>query len=101
MKLMKTVPTSALLTAILAAVSHTAHASGADEQGGVSVTIRYDDLNLSTPAGVDSLRRRISTAAAQVCTDRSGTDPLARMLEQGCMRRATDKALAQVKWPEK
>ncbi len=32
-----------------------------------SVTVRYDDLNLSTAAGVDQLYRRISMAAQRVC----------------------------------
>ena len=99
MNFMKTVPTRALLTAILAAVSHATYASGADEQGDVSVTIRYDDLNLSAPASVASLKRRISRAGAQVCADQSGSDPLDKILRQRCVRRATDKALAQAGRP--
>jgi UrcA family protein len=91
---MRTFPTTVLLTAILAAMSH---ASSADEQGGVAVRVRYDDLNLSAPAGVASLRRRVSRAAAQVCDD--GGDKVRNTLRQSCMRGATDNAFAQVKWP--
>ena len=29
--------------------------------------VRYDDLNLSSQAGIDRLERRINTAARQVC----------------------------------
>ena len=101
MNFMKTVQTTALLTAILAAVSYATHASGVDEPSRVSVTIRYDDLNLSAPAGVASLKRRVSSAAEQVCADHYGSDPIGRSLRQSCVRRATEKALAQVKWPEK
>ena len=101
MNLMKAVPTKALLVAILAAASHAANASGADEEGGVSVTIRYDDLNLSAPAGVASLKQRVSRAVEQVCAEQYGSDPIGRTLRQSCVRRTTVKALAQVKWPEK
>ena len=101
MNFMKTFPTRELLTAILGAVSYATHASGADEQGSVAITVRYDDLNLSAPAGVASLKRRVSRAAAQVCADGYGSDPVGKRLQLTCIRRATDKALAQVKWPEK
>ena len=101
MNFIKTVPTTALLTAILAAVSYATHASGVDEPSRVSVTIRYDDLNLSAPAGVASLKQRVSRAAEQVCADKYGSDPIGRTLRRSCVRRATKKTLAQVKWPEK
>ena len=101
MNFMKTVPTRALLAAVLAAVSYATHASGADEPSGGSVTIRYDDLNLSAPAGVASLKQRVSRAVEQVCAEQYGSDPIGRTLRQSCVRRTTKKALAQVKWPEK
>ena len=34
-----------------------------------SVSVRYDDLNLATAAGVNALYHRISTAARAVCPD--------------------------------
>jgi UrcA family protein len=101
MNFIKTVPTRVLLTAILAAVSCATHANGADKPSGGSVTVRYGDLNLSVPAGVASLKQRVSRAAEQVCADQLSTDPFFGILRQSCVRRATEKALAQVKWPEK
>ena len=101
MNFIKTVPTKVLLTAILAAVSYDTHASSADESGQPSVTVRYDDLDLSVPADVASLKRRVYRAAEQVCADQYGSDPIGRTLWQSCVRRATRKTLAQVKWPEK
>jgi len=99
MNFMKTFPTIVVMTTILAAVSYSRHAFSADEQG--AVVVRYDDLNLSASAGVDALKRRVSRAAAQVCAYPYGSDPLGRMEQLGCMRRATEQALAQVKWPQK
>ena len=101
MSLMKTFPTRALLTAILGAMSYATHASGADAQDSIAVTVRYDDLDLSAQAGVATLKRRVSTAAEQVCADGYLTDPIGKLAQLTCIRRATDKALAQVKWPEK
>jgi UrcA family protein len=101
MNLMKPFPTRALLMTILGAVSYAAHGSVADEQGSVAVRVRYDDLNLSAPAGVASLKRRVSRAAEQVCADEYGRDPISKSLRLRCISRSTDKALAQVKWPEK
>ena len=101
MNITKTFSTRALLTAILAAASCAAQASGADEEGGVVVRVRYDDLNLTVPAGVASLKRRVSSAAAQVCADQYGGDRVGMNLQLSCIRHATDNALAQVKWPEK
>ena len=96
-----TFSTRVILMAILAGVSCATHASGADEGGGIVVRVRYDDLNLTVPAGVASLKRRVSSAAAQVCADQYGGDRAGKNLQLSCIRRTTDKALAQVKWPEK
>ena len=59
-----TYPTRELPTVILAAVSCAMHASGAEERDGVAVSVRYDDLNLTAPAGVARLKRRVFRAAA-------------------------------------
>ena len=101
MNFMNTFPTKALLTTFLAAVSYSPHAFGADEQGRAAVTVQYGDLNLSAPEGVDTLKRRLSSAAQQVCADEYRFDPFSKFLVQGCVREATDKALAQVNWPNK
>ena len=97
----KTFSTRVLLTAILAAASYAAHASDVDERGNVVVRVRYDDLNLTAEEGVASLKRRVSRAAAQVCAAQYDADRFARNRQLSCVRRTTDIALAQVKWPEK
>jgi len=61
---MKTVPTRALLTAILAAVSYATHASGADEPSGVSVTIRYDDPSIRVRSWRLAQRHHLATGIA-------------------------------------
>jgi UrcA family protein len=39
-----------------------------------STTVRYADLNLSTPAGVKMLRHRVASALESVCGSYAGTD---------------------------
>ena len=39
-----------------------------------SVTVRFDDLNLDSPAGADTLYHRISSAARAVCRDENTRD---------------------------
>src|SRR5258708_3617631 len=91
MNFMQTFPTKILMTTFLAALSYSTHAFSADEYGGGTVTVRYDDLNLSSPAGVDTLKRRVSSAAAQVCPV-PFDDPVGRILQHSCISRAIDKA---------
>jgi UrcA family protein len=75
--------------------------SGAAERDDGSIHVRYDDIDLSTPAGVDQLRGRLRTAARKVC-DQTGVGAiwlLSRVPE--CVREAVDEAMAQVTWPAK
>ncbi len=46
-------------------------ASLADPNGGATISVRYDDLNLLTPEGVKVLDRRIERAVDRVCVDSS------------------------------
>jgi UrcA family protein len=39
----------------------------AGEPSGPSITVKFADLNLQTPAGVEALYKRIHRAATQVC----------------------------------
>lgn len=39
-----------------------------------ATTVRYSDLNLSTPAGVKVLHRRIAVALESICGSYAGTD---------------------------
>lgn len=62
-----------------------------------SVTVRYDDLNLSTQSGVTHLYARISGAAKTVCSDPGGASwPLIRQQVQRCKAAAIDAAVKSV-----
>jgi UrcA family protein len=61
------------------------------------VMVHYGDLDLSTPEGVNILRRRIDSAARTVCSGDAQWRDLGWELQyRGCIRTATDKALDKV-----
>jgi UrcA family protein len=64
----------------------------------VSTTaVQYGDLNLASPAGRQTLNRRISNAARSVCHVRSDDRSLASRIERNkCYDRAVSGALQQV-----
>jgi UrcA family protein len=64
-----------------------------------SVTVRYDDLNLSTSAGVDALYRRISNAARQVCPDARSRDLGIVAASERCQANAVAQAVRDVNNP--
>lgn len=90
--MLKTVIGALALTAALPAAA----ATDAVEQA--SVIVRYDDLNLSTPAGLERLDRRIDAAARTVCGIRSTSllNPGAFANGRACMAAAKAKAAKQV-----
>jgi UrcA family protein len=45
----------------------------------LSVTVRYDDLNLKSPEGVASLYKRIENAATDVCRPAQGPESVSRI----------------------
>ena len=62
-----------------------------------SVTVRYTDLDLNTPAGVDALYGRLSAAARRVC-DVRGQRPLAEAIEsKSCYHQVLDAAFDNAK----
>jgi UrcA family protein len=62
-----------------------------------SMTVRYDDLNLSSQAGVTKLYARIRGAAKNVCRDSAGTIvPRLRYESQRCAAQAIDAAVKKV-----
>lgn len=62
-----------------------------------SVTVRYNDLNLNTPAGVEALYSRLRAAAREVCDVREQR-PLAEAIEaKTCYRRVLGAAVDEVK----
>jgi UrcA family protein len=89
----------ALILGTLVAVHSFAFAMAGET--GRSVTVRYDDLNLSSPSDIRELNRRITVAAAEVCDRMFGNEALVSTLPQrrGCIRDARNKALEQIAWP--
>jgi len=87
----------AKILAIAALLSVVGSAS-ADESTVPTIRVRYDDLNLASAAGMETLTRRIKVAAARVCRS-----PVSSTLHVGtraygdCIRSTTDQAISQVK----
>jgi UrcA family protein len=83
------------------ASSLTAVCAAADSSDFPSVVVKYADLNLSNPAGVTVLYRRINTAARDVCKSydvRSGSYRLAGSADP-CVRKAIQDAVNKVGHP--
>ena len=64
-----------------------------------SVKVRYDDLNLATTAGVDTLYRRISVAARDVCPDQHSRDLTIVAASARCRADAVAQAVEAVNNP--
>ena len=77
----------------MALATYSASAANAEE-----IKVRYDDLNLSHPMGVQVLKHRIQHAAQYVCGPKDTRDLERMWLYLECIREAADRALAQVSW---
>jgi UrcA family protein len=84
---------------VVAAVASAASFAGTSGADAPSVSVRYDDLNLSTTAGVDKLYRRITSAARDVCPDIYSRDTHVVLIAQRCQAAAITKAVSQVNNP--
>jgi UrcA family protein len=73
--------------------------AGTSNVDSLSVSVRYDDLNLSTTAGVDALYRRISSAARDVCPDIYSRDTQVALSAHRCQAAAIATAVSQVNSP--
>jgi UrcA family protein len=96
---------SALLTSLpaifLALTVISAHA--ADVATGVTppaTTVKFGDLNLSNPEGVQHLYGRISGAAQEVCSTRGDRSLVAAALERMCVRQSIARAVRAVDSPQ-
>ena len=91
--------TSRMFITTLAALAATQAATAqATEPEANSITVRYDDLNLSSRAGVDVLQKRIRAASRIVCGDEvNDLSQIARY--RSCVKLATAEALAKVEIP--
>ena len=91
--MLKTMTTAALTTLIAA------YAQGAlaDDGKQNQVHVHYGDLNLGTPEGVRTLRRRIYWAAETVCgRDEMMLDWTSRLQFRNCVNTAANNALEKV-----
>jgi UrcA family protein len=64
------------------------------------VHVKYQDLNLNTPAGAEALYRRILTAADEVCAIPGTRDLAMRGATKACAAHAMANAVAQVNNPQ-
>ncbi len=74
-------------------------ASVADEQAAPTRVVTYADLDLSKPAGVQTLYHRIRAAARAVCEISVGSDRFLFAKEQSCIDRAITDAVKNVPSP--
>jgi UrcA family protein len=80
-------------------ISTLAHADSAGDTS--SRTVRYDDLDLSAPAGVRALYRRIQDAAGDVCGDSTEVGSRARSRSwSDCVSVSIHDAVLAVRRPE-
>jgi UrcA family protein len=75
-----------------------ASAAFAGEQGR-SETVKFPDLNVSTPEGVQALYNRIHAASWHVCSTTSN-DPLYQSAARDCAKKAEAKAIGTVNLPQ-
>ena len=82
----------ALSTAMLLTCVWAGSSAFADEQVR-SETVKFHDLNVETPDGVQALYGRIHAAAKRVCSD---DDPVMRQAVAACARKAEGNAIEKL-----
>jgi UrcA family protein len=85
-----------LATAMLLTCVWGAYSANADEQVR-SERVKFQDLNVDTPQGVQALYGRIHTAAKRVC---SQTDPVLQAAEGSCAKTAESNAIEKLNLPQ-
>lgn len=71
----------------------------ADSTDEPQATVKYADLNLSSPQGAASLYARIRVAADAVCRGLDGHDPTSMTLFSRCVHKAIADAVTKVDHP--
>jgi UrcA family protein len=84
----------AAIAMVLACVLAASNAFAGDEAR--SETVKFQDLNVDTPAGVETLYNRIHSAARRVCAE---SDPVAVWGVENCIRKAEGKAISDLNLP--
>ena len=90
----------ALATACAALVVTTISVAAPATNQVPSIKVRYDDLNLATPAGVSALYKRISHAARNVCPDAYSRDLTMVAASEACQASAIARAVNEVNNPQ-
>ena len=84
------------VTGILLATVAATNAHANDEQVR-SETVKFGDLNVGTPSGVQALYDRIHRAAKRVCSE---SDPIQWVAARACAQKAEARAIATVSLPQ-
>jgi len=61
-----------------------------------SITVKFGDLNVSSPDGAAALYGRIRTAAQEVCAPLDGRDLASKVRMDGCVQKAIADAVTKV-----
>ena len=82
----------------ISALTFSAAAAAESAEPEHSETVRFADLNLANPAGVEALRLRLNAAARRVCDEKLSlkTDVYAKRRAQVCQTLAVQRAQAIV-----
>jgi UrcA family protein len=70
--------------------------AGADTQTPLTKTVKFDDLNIATPAGAKVLYRRIQAAAVEVCPPQMFYTLQMDQIQRTCVSQAIDNAVKSV-----
>ena len=62
-----------------------------------SETVKFSDLNVNSPSGVEALFGRIHAAANRVCAE---SDPILRLGAASCAKNAETRAIAKLDLPQ-
>jgi UrcA family protein len=82
-----------------AAITALTMPAGADGLNPPSKTVKFDDLNIATPAGAKALYRRIQTAAVEVCPTQMYYTLRMEQAQRACVDHAIDNAVKSVNSP--
>ncbi len=86
-----------LLSASILTMNALAAAATTDTIVTKSQVVRFNDLNLASEAGAQTLYKRITQAASQVCGDAG--DRFGHLDYRRCMKKAVNDAVAKVDRP--
>jgi len=85
-----------VVLALIGGAVLSSHVLAGESSDSASITVKFADLNLQSPAGVEALYKRIHSAASQVCE--SGTDRNLSILtyDRKCVAATETQAIEKV-----